>query len=104
MPQAEENPWLWNSLGVAELNTGEYSAARTSFENAHKLAFNLTPEAWRKAYPGNNPNIYEEGFSKMKESILANLELVRARDIKKQANAKSYVEVAALLFREGMTL
>jgi tetratricopeptide (TPR) repeat protein len=30
VPEAEKNPWLWNSLGVAGLNLGEYSNAKTS--------------------------------------------------------------------------
>ena len=46
----------------------------------------MTEKDWGQAYPGNNPSTYGEGFSKMKESIQANLELIRTGDIKKQIN------------------
>lgn len=48
----EQNPWLWNAKGLAELNLGEYQAAKESFEKALPLAEGLSLDDWRKSYPG----------------------------------------------------
>jgi tetratricopeptide (TPR) repeat protein len=82
---APNNPWLLNSLGVALLNTGDKQGAKTAFTQALASVSAMSPEDWGKAYPGNDPAIYREGFSKMKESIQSNLELLDAGDSRKSS-------------------
>ncbi len=74
---AETNPWLWNTLGVQELNLAEFQSAARSFEKAEELAAVLTEEEWRAAYPGNNPGTIHEGLEEFQSAIEANL--ARAR-------------------------
>lgn len=71
---AEINPWLWNSLGVAELNLKKYKEATLSFKKAKDLAEKITLKEWRSAYPGNNPNTYDNGISNFLRAIDKNLE------------------------------
>src|SRR3989338_3773712 len=75
---AGENPWLWNSQGVAELNLGEYKNAIKSFEKAKMLAEKLALEDWRKSYPGNDPASANSGLNQFKEAIRKNLERAEA--------------------------
>lgn len=70
---AETNPWLWNTLGVQELNLAEFENATRSFEKAGELAAALTEEAWRAAYPGNNPGTVHEGLEEFRDAIRSNL-------------------------------
>ncbi len=70
----ERNPWLWNALGLAELNLGEYEAAKESFEKAQSAAATLSREDWQKSYPGNSPNGAEAGLTAFRETIRSNLE------------------------------
>lgn len=71
---AENNPWLWNALGVAELNLKKYSDAADSFKKAESLAKKLTLEEWRRSYPGNNPASAEEGLSAFLRAIKNNIQ------------------------------
>ncbi|MBI2446392.1 MAG: tetratricopeptide repeat protein [Parcubacteria group bacterium] len=71
--ESENNPWLWNALGVAELNLKEYKNAAISFEKAKQLAEKLTNEDWFHSYPGNNPVSAEEGLSAFIAAIEKNL-------------------------------
>ena len=73
VPQGEENTWLWNALGVAELALGEYQKAAGSFEKAKTLASRLGPGDWRRAYPGNDPRGDESGLADFKKAIGENL-------------------------------
>lgn len=75
----EKNPWLWNSLGVAELNLGDYPGARLSFLKAKELAEKLTISEWGQAYPGNNPANAAAGLQAFREAIEENLR--RSRDV-----------------------
>jgi tetratricopeptide (TPR) repeat protein len=70
---AEKNPWLWNSLGVAELNLGEYSDAGISFERAKLLLEDFSSEEFARAYPGNNPNEAKSGLGAFRSAVKANL-------------------------------
>jgi tetratricopeptide (TPR) repeat protein len=70
------NPWLLNSLGVALLNTNDKKGAKESFTKALAALSSMTEQEWGAAYPGNDPNIYDDGFSKMKISIQENLNLL----------------------------
>lgn len=70
---AGDNPWLWNSLGVAQLNLGEYGAAEKSFGQAKVLAEGLTVQDWSGAYPGDNPRSADEGLRAFIGAIEENL-------------------------------
>ena len=78
---APDNPWLLNSLGVALLNIGDKTGARDAFTKSLAIVGSMTEKSWGVAYPGNDPSIYVEGFTKMKESIETNLKLLVAVDI-----------------------
>ena len=73
-----DNPWLLNSLGVALLNTNDQEGAKESFIKALSKLASMTEKEWGIAYPGNDPAVYREGFSKMKESVQENFELLTA--------------------------
>ncbi|MDP3948798.1 MAG: hypothetical protein Q8Q17_02515 [bacterium] len=73
VPKADKNPWLWNSLGVAQLNLKENKKAQISFEKANKLLGVITLEEWRKAYPGNDPAVAESGLRAFQEAVDENL-------------------------------
>jgi len=70
---AQRNPWLLNSLGVAELNLGEYKKAEASFLKAKEYAKALTPEEWSRSYPGNNPQGASAGLKQFLDAIEGNL-------------------------------
>lgn len=76
--EANENPWLWNSQGVAELNLGEYKNAQKSFEKAKVLAEKLAPEDWKRSYPGNDPASADFGLNQFKETLDKNLKRAKA--------------------------
>ena len=73
------SPWLQNTYGVALMNTGHYVRAENAFLMAKYLANNMTKEDWGKAYPGNDPKIYEQGLNSMRLSIQKNLELLEKK-------------------------
>ncbi len=70
---AEANPWLWNALGVAELNLGNSVAAKTAFRRASELASGLSLEDWRRAYPGNDPATAQAGIAAFQNAVAENL-------------------------------
>ncbi len=74
-----ENPWLLTSLGVALLNLDKKIEARKTLEAAKAAADTLTVADWGKAYPGNNPESYSAGLTKMKATIEFNLKLASSR-------------------------
>lgn len=82
VPDAEKNPWLWNSLGVAQLNLNDYNNAVTSFNKAQTLAENITNRDWRLAYPGNEPNSAADGLLAFRNAIEKNLLHARAQNAK----------------------
>lgn len=73
IPDADKNPWLWNSLGVAELNVKDYQSAKSSFETAKNLADTLTTTDWASSYPGNDPASAASGLAAFKSAIEANI-------------------------------
>ncbi len=75
-----DNPWLLNSLGVAQLNLGLKEDARVAFTKAQRIAETMAPKDWGVAYPGNDPAIYAEGLDKMKSSLTENLLLTNDVD------------------------
>lgn len=70
---AESNPWLWNSLGVAELNLKDYAEAGAAFRKALMYAAKMEPRDWRRAYPGNDPILAEAGLREFQDVIEENL-------------------------------
>lgn len=71
--RGDENPWLLNSLGLAELNLGNLREARTAFSKALTFAGSLTEEEWQKSYPGNDPDGLSGGLNAFREAIGENL-------------------------------
>jgi len=69
----ETNPWLWNSLGVAELNLQNYAEARRDFEKALAIAEEMPLAEWQSAYPGNRREDSEQGFEAFKAALQQNL-------------------------------
>ncbi|MFZ1075610.1 MAG: hypothetical protein WAN50_04525 [Minisyncoccia bacterium] len=72
------NPWLWDLLGVMQLNLNQPASALKSFLKAESLASMLTDTDWQRAYPGNNPSIAQSGLTAMQTGIEKNI--VAARD------------------------
>lgn len=73
VPDALNNPWLWNSRGVADLNIGNIALAVESFTWADRLAERLDFNTWRRAYPGNSLEQAEEGLKAFRALIKENL-------------------------------
>jgi tetratricopeptide (TPR) repeat protein len=73
------SPWLQNTYGVALMNTGSYLRAENALRMADYLAQNMTEEDWGKAYPGNDPKIYEQGLESMRRSIKSNLDILEKK-------------------------
>lgn len=67
------NPWLWNALGVMELNLNQPKEAVSALIQAQKFASSLTDANWRRAYPGNNPSTAQTGLESMKAGIARNV-------------------------------
>ncbi len=74
-----QNPWLWNGLGVAELNLSDYKNAKVSFETALVFAQELTESDWVRAYPGNDPKEASTGLLAFKEALKKNIELASSK-------------------------
>ena len=73
VPEANKNPWLWNSLGVALLNLNRNVEARDAFNKALEYGKKLSPNEWKLAYPGNNPNHATQGYNTFINSIDENI-------------------------------
>jgi tetratricopeptide (TPR) repeat protein len=71
------NPWLWNTLGVMELNLKKPEVALSSFLKAQTAAASLTETDWQRAYPGNDPASAREGIETMKSGIVKNIAAAR---------------------------
>lgn len=70
-----KNAWLWNSLGVSQLNLRKYGEAEKSFRVALELAQNIPEAEWARAYPGNSPKEASGGLKVFKAAIEANLSI-----------------------------
>ena len=78
IPEARENnPWLWNSLGVAYLNLEAYTKAEEAFLKAEKIAVSMPLAEWLRAYPGNDSDNALKGLENFKFAIEANLKKSR---------------------------
>lgn len=68
-----QNPWLWDALGVMQLNLGKPSSAVASLAKAQTFAGSLTETSWQKAYPGNNPALAKEGVEALQKGVAKNV-------------------------------
>jgi tetratricopeptide (TPR) repeat protein len=75
--QNPDNPWLLNSLGIALLNQKKYKEAEEALSRGLSIFKTLPPEVWGRAYPGNNSQIYEEGYGATLKVLERNLELAQ---------------------------
>lgn len=66
-------PWLWNSVGLAELNQLKYKEAVAAFTQAQALASDLTEVQWQHAYTANDPEGATESIQTFQQSIQKNL-------------------------------
>ena len=73
---APGNPWLLNTVGISLKNLGDSVGAKRAFEASLATINTLTPESWGKAYPGNDPDFYNKGFSNMKKTVEDNIALL----------------------------
>lgn len=78
MPEAEKVAWLWNSLGLAQLNQQKYSDAEISFEKARTLAESMTAQEWIRAYSANNPALAVDDIKNFQKAIQENISTARA--------------------------
>lgn len=81
--QDPHNPWLNNIHGAALLNLGDTEGAKDSFLLAKKMSEKMTGADWGRAYPGNNPALYETGITETRSVIEHNLALVQEISEKK---------------------
>lgn len=70
--------WLWNSLGLAQINERKFKEALLSFSEARKLAENLTEAEWRRAYSGNDPATDAESVKTYQQALDANIKMARS--------------------------
>ena len=70
-----ENPWLMNTYGTALMNQKKYGEAIKYLEIAKISSGKMSEKDWGAAYPGNNPKVYAEGLSAMRQNIDDNITL-----------------------------
>lgn len=75
---AHTNPWLWNTLGVAQLDLEDYPDALASFEQAQTLAAAMTTAQWQQAYPGDAPASDQGGLAAFRAAISQNIAKAQA--------------------------
>lgn len=73
------NPWLLNSDAIALYETGNTALARERIEAASRAAADLTPDDWSRAYPGNDPNIAQQGLDQFKAAVESNIHTIDNR-------------------------
>lgn len=69
------NPWLLNMYGLALFNTGDIELSHQYFLFAKEMAEKLTVADWGRSYPGNNPDLWDEGLTEFKSLIDKNIAL-----------------------------
>lgn len=72
------NAWLFTMRGMARFNLGERKEALADLLEARVAAERLTEDAWRKAYPGNDPRAATLGLAELRATIEKNIELIKA--------------------------
>lgn len=66
-------PWLWNGLGLTQLNLGRYAQAEQSFTKALELADRLTTQDWVSAYTANDPAAASASIAAFQTAVQANI-------------------------------
>lgn len=66
------NPWLLMNSGIAYLNLGDRARGRYFLDRAQEEAEQLTPSEWLRAYPGNDPQMAEQGLTEFLETLQQN--------------------------------
>jgi tetratricopeptide (TPR) repeat protein len=69
-------PWVQNTYCSLLVTTKNYREAKGVCEHARDIIARMTVDDWGRAYPGNDPRIYDEGLEGMRESIEHNIELL----------------------------
>jgi tetratricopeptide (TPR) repeat protein len=69
------NPWLLNTKGLALYNLGRKDESKIYLAEALKESKRLSPEEWKVAYPGNDPNFSSIGLNQMLKAIETNKNL-----------------------------
>lgn len=67
------NPWLLNALGLAVFNQSRAEEAKSYFASSILRFEQIGKSGWGKAYPGNNPNDYHNGFETTLDVVRKNL-------------------------------
>jgi len=73
-----DNPWVLNTYGTLLLNSGRLQESKEVLLRALNIVQKLTADDWGRAYPGNDPRIYEVGLMEMRASIEGNLKILDA--------------------------
>lgn len=71
-----DNPWLLNTNAIALYETGSLVAARKSAVAAFSASAMLTESEWLIAYPGNNPDVAQEGVATLRQSVADNVHTI----------------------------
>ncbi len=74
------NPWLWNSLGLAQLNQHHYTDAQASFSRADILSKNISPTEWYRAYSANDPSTIQKSIRTFQQAVEKNLYTAKMGD------------------------
>lgn len=69
-------PWVQNTYCALLLNKGQLGEAEQACQNAEQSLKKMTGHDWGRAYPGNDPSIYNAGFEQMKKSVQENLNIL----------------------------
>lgn len=67
------NPWLYSTLGTAEMNSGNYEEAKEAFLTARKWAEQVNAEYFLSAYPGNDSRNAQELYEQYLATLAFNL-------------------------------
>lgn len=78
VPNGGEVPWLWNSLGLAQLNALHYAQAEYSFKKALALTQTLTEQEWVAAYTANDPAAAAGSIAAFRAAIQKNINTAQA--------------------------
>ncbi|HVU75234.1 MAG TPA: tetratricopeptide repeat protein [Candidatus Paceibacterota bacterium] len=72
------NPWLLNSLSIAQYELGSLQDALSTAQRAVAASQTVTRAQWLTAYPGNDPKSAAEGIASLQASALNNMHSIEA--------------------------
>lgn len=75
--------WVQNTYCALLINKKDYKEAKKRCGYAKDAVDKMSPNEWGRAYPGNDPRIYEAGLQSMNKSISQNLYLIEQSTTKK---------------------